>query len=137
LLEARSVIVVDTSAIVDLLLELPVNDELHARLVAAPQLHAPHLVDVEFLSVLRHLSRRGELSVDAAAMALENFDDLPIERYPLVMLGPRIWALRHTLTAYDAAYVALSEMLGLPLVTSDARLSRAGGHGAVIQLFQR
>jgi predicted nucleic acid-binding protein len=43
-----------------------------------------------------------------------------------------VWELRANLTAYDAAYVALAEALGAPLITSDAHLGRAHGHRATI-----
>jgi predicted nucleic acid-binding protein len=47
---------------------------------------------------------------------------------------PRVWELRANLTAYDAAYVALAEALGAPLLTRDRRLARAAGHGARVEL---
>jgi predicted nucleic acid-binding protein len=65
---------------------------------------------------------------------LEDLYDLNIWRYPHWPLLPRIWQLRSNLTAYDAAYVALAEELGLPLLTRDARLARAVGHQAVVEL---
>lgn len=43
--------------------------------------------------------------------------------------------MRDTLTAYDAAFVALAELLGVSLVTCDARLARAPGHDAVVEVF--
>jgi len=130
-------IVVDASALVDLFLELPLNQDLLDRIERADELHAPHLIDLEVLSVLRRLVATGKLSPEAASMARGQFDDLGIERYSHVGLGDRIWALRGNLTAYDAAYVALSEWLGLPLVTSDARLARSSGHAATIESFAR
>jgi predicted nucleic acid-binding protein len=68
---------------------------------------------------------------------LGSFEALSIERYPHTTLRGRIWALRHAVTAYDAAYVALAEALDLPLVTSDLRLARSSGHRAVIESFAR
>ena len=53
-------------------------------------------------------------------------------RHPVAPLTQRIWALRQNLTAYDAAYVALAEALGVPLLTRDLRLSRSSGHAATI-----
>ena len=47
---------------------------------------------------------------------------------------PRIWDLRHNLTAYDAAYVALAELLDAPILTRDRRLVTAAGHRAQIEL---
>ena len=52
-------------------------------------------------------------------------------------LGDRVWALRSSVTAYDGQYIALAERLGLPLVTSDARLAGSNGHTAVIESFAR
>jgi predicted nucleic acid-binding protein len=60
--------------------------------------------------------------------------DLPLTRYPHGLLLPRIWDLRHNLTAYDAVYVALAEALRAPLVTRDHRLAGASGHRARIEL---
>lgn len=130
-------IVVDASAVVDLFLELPVNQALLDRLQRADELHAPHLIDLEVLSVLRRLVAGSKLSLEAASIVRGQFDDLGIERYSHVALRDRIWALRENLTAYDASYVALSEWLGLPLVTSDVRLARSSGHAATIESFAR
>lgn len=130
-------IVVDTSAIVDLLLEDPPNVALTDRIGRAEELHAPHLIDIEFLSVLRRLVARGLLDLNAASEARQLFDALPIERYPHTMLSDRIWGLRGNITAYDAAYVALSESLGIPLITSDAKLAAAPGHNATIESYAR
>ena len=66
---------------------------------------------------------------------MTDLGDLAITRFPTRPLAPRIWELRHTLTAYDAAYIALSEATNLALVTCDARLSRAIGHAAEILLI--
>ena len=130
-------VVVDASAVVDVLVELPVNEALRDRMQAASGMHAPHLVDVEVLSVLRRLVTESELSLAAAGVARGQFRDLAIERYPHVALSDRMWALRGNLTVYDAAYVALSEGLDLPLITSDRRLARSSGHAATIESFAR
>lgn len=61
--------------------------------------------------------------------------DFPLERYSHSILLPRIWALRQNLTAYDAAYVALAEVLGATLLTRDARISRAPRLAARIEVF--
>lgn len=130
-------IVVDNSAIVDLLLQQPINEELRNRLEAAGELHAPHLLDIEFLSVLRRMVSRSLIDSTSAGEAKAIFEALPIERYPHTPLLDRIWALRHNLTAYDATYVALSETLGLPLVTSDRKLADAPGNLAKIEAYAR
>ena len=55
--------------------------------------------------------------------------------YPYATLLRRIWNLRENLTAYDAAYVALSEALDAPLITRDARLAQAPGNHAIVELY--
>ncbi len=126
--------VVDASAAVAVLaLDTP-NEELVAR-IAAGDLHAPHLLDVEFLHALRRLVATGGMSLDRAVSARSDFADLPILRYPHPPLADRVWELRENLTAYDAAYIALSETLDLPLVTTDARLAGSSGHEALIEKY--
>jgi len=129
------VIVVDASAILDWLLLTPASATIEARLLASGKtLHAPHLLDLEVAQVLRRHERTGQITAERGRLALLDLEDLQIERYPHWLLLSRIWDLRDTMTAYDAAYVALAELLGAPLVTRDLRLSRAGGHGARIEL---
>jgi len=84
-------------------------------------------LDAEFLSALRALVRRAEISGSVAQRARAQFAMLPIDRYPFAPFEGRIWQLRDQLTAHDAWYVALAEMLGTELVTVDARLRRARG----------
>jgi predicted nucleic acid-binding protein len=62
-----------------------------------------------------------------AAGAVADLEDLPLRRSSHRPLLPRIWELRHVVTPYDAAYIALAEALDVVLVTADARLSRASG----------
>jgi predicted nucleic acid-binding protein len=129
------VLVVDTSAIVAALVERPQPASLVERLGADGDLHAPHLIDVEIVHVLRRLARRGELPQPRAAAALEDYGELAIVRYPHIMLLERMWELRDNLTAYDAAFVALGEALGVPLITADERLASAAGHRAKVELI--
>lgn len=127
-------IVADASAVLEVLLRTPkaaVLDELLLSSVAI--LHAPHLIDVEVTQTLRRLVLSGHLSERRAVHAIDDFRGIRIERHPHTDLVKRAWQLRTALTAYDAMYVALAEALDSPLVTCDAKLSRAHGHGAVIQ----
>ena len=96
---------------------------------------APHVIDLEVAQALRQLARRGNIDAPRADEALSDFGDLRIRRYPQGALLPRVWELRSNLSAFDAAYVALAEALGAPLITADAALSRAPGHSARIELF--
>ena len=130
-------LVVDASAIVDLVLEQPTNAALAARMATSEELHAPRLLDVEVLTVVRRLSKNGSLSTDAGTAAVHNFKRLPISRYPHEPFLDRIWELRDVLTAYESVYVALAEALDLTLVTSDAKLGRAHGHRATIESYAR
>ena len=103
------------------------------RLGVDGDLQAPHLLDVELLHTL--LVIVGRLSEARAADARTDFADLTIVRYEHAVMADRIWELRHNLTAYDATFVALSELLGVPLITCDARLANAPGNDAQVELF--
>jgi predicted nucleic acid-binding protein len=128
-------IVVDASAVLELLLRTLQAGRLAERLLD-PEVsrHAPHLLDLEVAQVIRRYSRAGEISEDRAGEALDDFRDLRIHRHPHEPLLSRVWEMRHNLTAYDAAYVALAEALGGPLLTRDGRLASAPGHTAVVEI---
>ena len=96
---------------------------------------APHVIDIEVVSGLRQLLARAEVTRRQAENGLADFRDLRLVRYPVTMLLDRIWQLRTVLAPYDAAYVALGEALGSPLLTSDLRLARAPGHRAAVLAF--
>jgi predicted nucleic acid-binding protein len=128
-------IVIDASAIVDLLVgRVSVGSWLADRVERALTLQVPAVFDLEVLQSLRGLESAGALSSAALITALAEFVDLRATRHDHRPLWSRIWTLRHNLTAYDAAYVALAEALEAPLVTSDARLARSSGHAATIEL---
>jgi len=119
------VIVADASALVDLLLNRPGGSRTAAALARERTVHAPHLAETEVLSALRRWVGRGELAPERAASALDDLAALPLARHAHHPLTPRIWALRERLSAYDATYVALAEVLEATLVTADRRLARA------------
>lgn len=115
---------------------LPNPEVLEARLLAdGESLHAPHLIDLEVLQVLRRLVAKDRALEERAAQALSDMQALQIVRYPHEPLSARIWELRGNVAAYDAAYLALAEVLGCALVTKDARLADAPGHLARVEVF--
>ena len=128
-------IVVDASALLEVLLNTPAGLPIAERLFAeAETLHAPHLLDLEIAQVLRRYTRSGELDQQRGLQALEDLADLPLTRYPHTLFLSRIWELRDNVTAYDAAYIALAEALGAPLLTRDAALA-AAAHRARVELM--
>ena len=129
-------IVLDASAAVDWLLRTPAGGRVEQRIYAGNDtLHTVHLLDVEFVQVLRRLVREGVLAPKRAAEAIEDLSALRITRYAPVLLLPRIWRLRQNLSAYDAAYVALAEELRAPLITRDRKIAAAPNHAVVVEVF--
>ena len=129
-------IVVDASALVEFLLQTPRGAKVESRLFGSDdELHAPHLVDVEVVQALRRLVRLREVAAGRADDAIADLCDLDLHRHAHVDLLSRAWKLRDNISAYDAMYVALAEAIGAPVVTCDAPLANASGHGARIELF--
>jgi len=87
------------------------------------------------VQALRRYAMTGELDNERGGEALQDLRDLPLTPFPHEPFLPRIWSLRDTLSAYDAIYVALAEALEAPVVTCDARLARAHGHRARIEVI--
>lgn len=128
-------IVVDASAMLEVLLRTPAARAVEKRLFESSQtLHAPHLLDVEVAQVIRRYAANREIDAERGRTALVDLADFPLHRYPHDFLLPRVWDLRNNLTAYDAMYVALAEVLDAPLLTRDKRLATAPGHHARIEL---
>ncbi len=129
-------IVVDASALLEVLLRTPAAEAVEAKLFDAPRrtLHAPHLLDVEVAQVLRRYAANGEIDERRGSMALADLADFPIRRYPHDFLLTRVWSLRGNFTAYDAVYVALAEALNARLLTRDQRLAAAVGRHIDVQL---
>jgi predicted nucleic acid-binding protein len=129
------VIVVDASVVLEVLLRTPHSDAIADRIFRSRErLHAPHLLDLEVAQVLRRYVSRGEMTESRGRAALDLLAVFPLTRYAHEPLLQRIWQLRESLTAYDTAYVALAEALGVTLLTRDERLARAPGIRAAVEL---
>ena len=128
-------IVLDASAAVDLFRWAGRPAERIAeRIGEESTVHVPAVFDLEVLHALRGLEAGHKLAAARLTAALSDLGDLRATRHPHQPFRSRIWALRRNLTAYDAAYVALAELLEAPLLTSDHRLARSSGHDARIEL---
>ena len=119
--------VVDASVLVAALLDTGRNGVWAEELLSRRPLYGPELVAVETTNILRRLERAKRVTTLEANSAHQDHQRLNIELYPFLPFADRIWALRHTLTSYDAWYVAVAEALQLPLATLDLRLARAKG----------
>ena len=97
---------------------------------------APDLADVETVAVLRKRWIAGTVSDQRFAAAVEDLEQLEIERYPALRFMRRAYELRANVTVYDAAYVALAETLDCELLTADQRLANASGPRCTIRVLQ-
>jgi predicted nucleic acid-binding protein len=129
------VIVVDAGAVVHLVADAgPVGEAVRKR-AEAERLAAPYVLDVEVASALRGRHRGGKLTGAQLDEAWDSFALLPMRRMEHVPLLPRVRELWSNLSPYDATYVALAEGLGVTLITSDARIARAGRARCPIEVF--
>ncbi|MCA1841109.1 MAG: type II toxin-antitoxin system VapC family toxin [Actinobacteria bacterium] len=113
------------------------GDRARDRLLDDPSLHGPQLVDLEVMSVFRRRLAAGDMDERRAGLAIRDLEELQLIRYPHLAFAPRIWSLRRNLTPYDAAYVALAELLGAILVTADIRLGGAPGLRCKVEVLAR
>ncbi|HEX4043045.1 MAG TPA: type II toxin-antitoxin system VapC family toxin [Xanthobacteraceae bacterium] len=128
--------VLDASLLVEILLQTPLGIRHIDRVLDGnDSLHAPYLVDIETLNAIRRLTLADEISIDRAEAALLGLRDLDLTRHEHMPFIGRIWELRAGMTAYDAAYVALAEILPAVLFTCDGKLARASGHRAQVELL--
>lgn len=129
-------LVVDASVLAVALLDDAADGDAARARLRGERLVAPALIDLEVVSVWRGLARGGHLDAKRARLALADLRALPLQRVDHTRLVERCWELRENLTVYDAAYVAVAEALGVPLLTGDARLSKATGPRCVIEVLR-
>lgn len=120
-------IVVDSSAVVAALVDGGADGSWARAGLASEVLVAPAHLFVEVSNVLRRAVLAGSLGREAAALAHRDLVDLPVTVFPFEPLAGRVWALHPTVTAYDAAFVALAEELDAPLWTLDRKLATSSG----------
>lgn len=99
-------------------------------------LTAPEVIDLEIASADRRLCHTGDLEPERAEQALSDLAVLRLERVHHLVLLPRCWELRHNVTVYDGAYIALAEILQIPLLTADERVAKAPGTRCAFELFE-
>lgn len=129
-------IVLDASVLANVIADDgPEGQRARAELRTAGALAAPDLVDVETVAVLRKRWRAGTISEGRFAVAVRDLEDIDLERYPVLRLMRRAFELRANVTPYDAAYVALAEILGCELWTADQRLAKAPGPACPIRVL--
>jgi predicted nucleic acid-binding protein len=119
------VIVIDAGVVITSVAEDGHHGDVARTRLRGERLAAPELIDLEVISGLRGLLRGGKLHLRRAEVALADFRRIPVRRMPHRGLVTRCWELRDNFTAYDASYIALAEMLGATLVTTDVWVSRA------------
>jgi predicted nucleic acid-binding protein len=129
------VIVVDASILAPALADDNSDGEAARAGLRGQALAAPELIDLEVASVWRRQVKVGQLEERRADLALADLMALPLQRIAHRQLLTRCWELRQNLTPYDAAYVALAELLDVVLVTGDRRLSRSPGVRCRIQVI--
>jgi predicted nucleic acid-binding protein len=111
------------------------GQSIAGRLGRSQILYAPYILDGEVISALLGLRRGRKITEQEADAAVASYRAFPIDRQDVIPLWPRIKRLHVNLSAYDAQYVALAEVLGVCLVTTDARIARSGAARCDIEVF--
>lgn len=128
-----TLVVVDASAIVELLLRTPTGGSVGRHLGEAV---APELLDVETVSAIGRLTRAGHVTALDGRAAVRRLQSLPVDRVPHAPLVGAVWELRDRVRIADAFYVALAMTLQVGVLTTDARLARAPLPGVSVTLVR-
>lgn len=126
-------LVVDASVVVAALVDDGAIGRWAEAALRTEELAAPQLMPIEAANILRRASLSGQISSDTATLAHADLCQLPVVLFPYSLLAGRAWDLRSNVTVYDACYVALAEVLDVPLVTLDLRLAQATGPRCAFQ----
>lgn len=118
-------LVLDASALVEVLLGTEVGDEISSLIRTSAGLVGPAHVDAEVLSALARLTRAGAVPEHVVDDSLGDLADIPMRRLAIAPLLADAWALRSNVAVRDALYVIAAARLGALLVTTDGPLARA------------
>ncbi len=129
--------VVDSSAVVAALVDDGPDGSWARAGMRGEELVAPGHLYVEVSNVLRRAALSGQLAREVAALAHRDLVQAPVTILPLEPMADRIWELHPSVTAYDAAFVALAEELDAPLCTLDRRLAASSGPRCTFRLPDR
>jgi predicted nucleic acid-binding protein len=127
-------LIVDASCLYEVVVDAAQAESVRERLAADEDHAAPHIIDVEVMSVTRRDRLLGRLDATAANQAIDDLRDWPGERFGHRSLLERAWQLRENVRAWDAMYVALAEALDGTLLTLDRRLATATGLGCPVEV---
>ena len=114
-------IILDASAVIEFLLRANSVPEIMDAIEQTEVIACPVILDFEILNTLRRQTQEKLVTSKRANQALEVYHGLTLERFDTSLLTERIWLLRHNFTSYDASYIALAELLEIPLVTCDKK----------------
>lgn len=126
--------VCDASAVVAALLDAGSDGQWASEAISGADLAAPSVFPFEAANIIRRHARAELISAEYASQAHRDLLDLPVEEWPYALVADRYWELRHNLTAYDASYVAVAELLGAPLVTLDRGIGRISGLACTVMV---
>jgi len=119
------VIVIDASVLTHALTDDgPVGASSRAELARDAHWAAPEHLVVEVFSAVRGRRLGHKISQTRAEDALSAIVTTTIDLVAAAPLLTRMWELRSNVSGYDAAYLALAETFGCPLITADARLDK-------------
>jgi predicted nucleic acid-binding protein len=128
------VLVVDASVLAPVVADAGGDGQRFRKRLGGETVVGPDLLRVEVASVLRRHAGHGNLTAQQADAAIDDLLAFPITVYPTAPLLLRVWELRPNVTAHGGCYVALAEVLGVPLVTADRRLANAPGLRCVVEV---